>query len=169
VQAPILGRLSEHRKINHGFLMGIGFCCRISQDPLRALNGRLGTRTCRLSANQSVITRLPMTHSSSINDFGFVRSKKHKVGSSLARTGETDRTHRAVVSPPDAPRWRYHRNSDQYQSADTIHCAWIVPKDVGSGDLSDSSDFGISNLHVFNMRVRFAPPLPAPYKTKELS
>jgi hypothetical protein len=31
-----------------------------------------------------------------------------------------------------------------------IDCAWIVPEDVGSGDLSDFVDSGISNLRVSN-------------------
>jgi hypothetical protein len=37
-------------------------------------------------------------------------------------------------------------------------CAWIVPEDVASGDLSDSGDCRISKLRVFDMWVRFDPP-----------
>jgi hypothetical protein len=36
-------------------------------------------------------------------------------------------------------------------------CAQFVPEDVASGDLSDSVDFGISNLRVINTRLRFDP------------
>jgi hypothetical protein len=40
-------------------------------------------------------------------------------------------------------------------------CAQFVPRDVASGDLSDSVDIRISNLRRMNAWVRFAP-LPAP-------
>lgn len=48
-----------------------------------------------------------------------------------------------------------------FRPSHTSLCAWIVPEDVASGDLSDSVESRISNLRVFNMWVRFAP-LPAP-------